>query len=106
MFDPAKNLLLNINAFRAPAPFTYGNAGSILPNARNFRSLNEDFGLMKRTSFMERVILEFRFELFNAFNRVVFGGPATNVSDAFNFGRVTSQANGPRVGQLAVKLTF
>ena len=105
-FDPAKNLLLNINAFRAPAPFTYGNAGSILPNSRNFRSLNEDFGLMKRTSFMERVILEFRFELFNAFNRVVFGGPATNVSDAFNFGRVTSQANGPRVGQLAVKLTF
>ena len=61
---------------------------------------------MKRTSFMEHIILEFRFELFNAFNRVRFGAPATNVSDAFNFGKVTSQANGPRIGQFGAKLTF
>ncbi|HEU0119148.1 MAG TPA: TonB-dependent receptor [Bryobacteraceae bacterium] len=105
-FDPAKDVLLNINAFRAPGPFAFGNAGSILPNSRTFRNLNEDFGLMKRTAFVERVILEFRFELFNAFNRVRFGAPATNFSDAFNFGKVTSQANGPRIGQFGAKLTF
>lgn len=105
-FDPARNLLLDINAFRAPAPFTYGNAASILPNSRNFRNYNEDFGIMKRTNFRESMYLEFRFEMFNAFNRVRFGGPATNVSDAFNFGRVNSQANGPRLGQFAMKFNF
>jgi hypothetical protein len=105
-FDPAKNLLLNIAAFQAPAPFTFGNAASILPNARTFRSLNEDFGIMKRTTFRENMYLEFRFEMFNAFNRVRFGAPASNFSDAFNFGKVTSQANGPRIGQFAMKFNF
>ena len=105
-FDPATSLLLDIRAFSAPAPFTYGNAASILPNSRTFRNYNEDFGIMKRTNFSESMYLEFRFEMFNAFNRVRFGGPATNVSDAFNFGKVTSQANGPRLGQFAIKFNF
>ena len=105
-FDPAKNLLLDIKAFSAPAPFTYGNAASILPTSRTFKAFNEDFGIMKRTNFREGMFLEFRFEMFNAFNRVRFGGPATNYSDAFNFGKVTSQANGPRLGQFAMKFTF
>ena len=94
-FDPAKDVYLNINAFTLPAPFTYGNAPSILSNARTFRNYNEDFGIMKRTGITERVNLEFRFEMFNALNRVRFGAPATNVSDQFNFGKVTSQANTP-----------
>ena len=105
-FDPAKNVYLNINAFTLPAPFTYGNAPSILSSARTFRNYNEDFGIMKRTGITERVNLEFRFEMFNALNRVRFGAPATNVSDQFNFGKVTSQANTPRVGQFAMKLNF
>ncbi|MEO8661671.1 MAG: TonB-dependent receptor [Bryobacteraceae bacterium] len=105
-FDPNKNLYLNIAAFKAPTAGTFGNAASILPNVRNFPSYNEDFGIMKRTYFNETVNLEFRFEMFNAFNRVRFGAPATNVSDAFNFGRVTSQANGPRLGQFGMKFNF
>jgi hypothetical protein len=105
-FDPAKNLLLDINAFSTPAAYTFGNAASILPNSRTFRNLNEDFGIMKRTVIKESFNVEFRFEMFNAFNRVRFGGPATNVSDRFNFGKVTSQANGPRIGQFALKLNF
>jgi hypothetical protein len=82
-FDPATDVYLNINAFSTPAPFTFGNAASILPNARTFNSYNEDFGLMKRTSIAETVNIEFRFGMFNAFNRVRFGSPAVNVSDAF-----------------------
>ena len=53
-----------------------------------------------------RINLEFRFEMFNAFNRVRFGNPASNVSDPVNFGRVTSQSNAPRQGQFALKLNF
>ncbi len=104
-FDPNKNLYLNSNAFKTPAPFTIGNAPTVL-NVRVFPSLNENLGLMKRTYIKERLNVEFRFEMFNAFNRTVLGGPATNVSDPFNFGKVTSQANGPRTAQFAMKLNY
>jgi len=105
-FDPAKDLLLNLSAFAAPAPFTFGNAPSVLSNARTFANYDEDFGILKRTPFTETMNLEFRFEMFNAFNRVRFGAPASNISDPFNFGKVTSQANTPRTAQFALKFNF
>lgn len=105
-FDPARDLLLNSKAFTEPAPFTFGNAPSVLSNARTFGNYNEDFGIMKRTYFTEAINIEFRFEMFNAFNRVRFGAPATNLSDPFNFGKVTSQANTPRTAQFALKFNF
>jgi hypothetical protein len=104
-FDPNKQVLLNIGAFSIPAVGQFGTSAQILPNARGFPTFNEDFGLMKRTTIHEQMNLEFRFEMFNGFNRVVFGGPATNVNNA-NFGQVTSQANGPRNGQFALKFNF
>jgi hypothetical protein len=49
---------------------------------------------------------QFRVELFNAFNRVQFNAPGTNVS-ASTFGVVSGQASpGPRQIQLALKLMF
>ena len=36
---------------------------------------------------------------------VVFGGIQTNITNA-NFGRVSSQANSPRIGQIKVRLEF
>jgi hypothetical protein len=47
-FDPHKDVYLNINAFQAPPPFTYGNAPAVL-NVRGFPLFNEDLGIMKRT---------------------------------------------------------
>ena len=61
--------------FKTPAPFTFGNAPSLL-NVRAFPSYNEDFGIMKRTYIKEQMNIEFRFEMFNAFNRHIFGAPA------------------------------
>ena len=47
-FDPHKDdVYLNINAFQAPPPFTYGNAPAVL-NVRGFPLFNEDLGIMKR----------------------------------------------------------
>jgi hypothetical protein len=43
--------------------------------------------------------------VFNVFNTVVFGGIQTNITNA-NFGRVSSQVNTPRVGQIKVRLEF
>jgi len=61
--------------------------------------------LLKKFRFTERLMLTFRAEWFNAFNRTVFGAPQANVSNA-QFGRITSQANPPRQGQLALRLDF
>jgi hypothetical protein len=44
-------------------------------------------------------------EVFNLFNNVVFGGIQTNITSA-NFGRVSSQVNGPRAGQLKFRVDF
>jgi hypothetical protein len=44
--------------------------------------------------------------MFNAFNRVRFSAPATNVSDPFNFGRVFGQPNAPRQAQFALRFNF
>ncbi len=54
----------------------------------------------------ERLRLQFRAEAFNAFNRVRFGSPNTNVNGGANFGRVTTQANDPRQLQFGLKLLF
>ena len=78
-FDPARDLYLNIRAFQEPAPFTFGNAPSLL-NVRAFPSYNEDFGIMKRTYIREQMNIEFRFEMFNAFNRHIFGAPSEPIS--------------------------
>ena len=66
---------------------------------------NESFGLMRRIKLTEKATLMLRGEFFNAFNRVVFGAPVANISAA-NFGRVTSQANAPRQGQVAARIDF
>ena len=60
---------------------------------------------MRRIRIKERVKLTLRAEFFNAFNRVVFGAPSSNVS-ASNFGFVSSQANSPRQGLMSARIEF
>jgi len=52
----------------------------------------------------EGLRLQFRGELFNAFNQVNFNAPSTSVSAA-NFGRITG-ADAGRIGQLALKVLW
>jgi hypothetical protein len=105
-FDPAKDVLLNASAFTIPGANQFGTSAQILPNARSFPVYNEDLGIQKRFFIREpSIYFELRFEMFNAFNRVVFGTPATNINSA-NFGQVSSQGNPPRNGQIAAKFYF
>jgi hypothetical protein len=105
-FDPAKDVLLNASAFTIPAFGEFGTSAQILPNARSFPVYNEDFGLQKKFFIREpSMYFELRFEMFNAFNRTVFGSPATRINNA-NFGQVSSQGNIPRNGQIAAKFYF
>jgi hypothetical protein len=103
--DPLANPWFNKDAFAVPASYQFGTAARSYTEMRAPNSYNESFGLMRRIKLGERASLTLRGEFFNAFNRVVFGAPVANVSAA-NFGRVTSQANLPRQGQVAARIDF
>ncbi len=65
---------------------------------------NWDMALLKNTKITERIGLDFRAEFFNTFNHAQFRNPVGDFS-AGNFGQITS-ARDPRIGQLALKLSF
>jgi hypothetical protein len=103
--DPLNNPWFNRNAFAVPQTFHLGNASRSYTDMRAQNLYNENFGLLRRFRVNERVTVTFRGEFFNVFNRVVFAAPAANIS-ATNFGRVSSQANNPRQGQVSLRVDF
>src|SRR5262249_24950957 len=69
------------------------------------RRFTFDFNLAKRVKFNETTNLEFRWEIFNAFNNVNFNVPVTNIFDR-SFGQVTRTIGEPRLMQFALKVNF
>lgn len=88
----------------ACSSFTYGT----LP--RNFfrgpSRFNMDFALQKDIQLSERVAMAFRAEFFNVLNHTEWQSPLTTTS-VFSpqLGQITSTYD-PRIGQLALRLTF
>ena len=105
-WDPTKDRYLNLAAFAQPAPFTFGNASPRYATARHPFYYDEDLSFFKKFPIRERSYLEFRAEMFNICNRVVFGSPNTNTSDPKNFGTMLGISNTPRVIQGALKFIF
>lgn len=66
---------------------------------------NVDISFIKFIPFSERFRGELRAEMFNVFNWVNYANPNNNIIGA-NFGRIERAATGPRVVQLAFKLSF
>ena len=71
--------------------------------AREFN--NWEIGFVKSTPIGERYKIEFRGELFNAFNHAQFFQPDGNFTDGTDFGRV-KRARDPRLIQFALKFYF
>lgn len=90
----------NLNFDRA-APF--GNT------QRNFLTgpgqKNVDISFIRLIPIREGIRAEFRTEFFNVFNWVNYANPNNNVVGA-NFGKIERASTGPRVIQLAFKLSF
>jgi hypothetical protein len=103
--NPLTDPWINPAAFTAPSGFRFGTAARTYDAVRAQDFSNESFGLIKRTALTEHINLQFRAEFFNVFNRTVFGAPQGNVS-ASNFGKVSTQTNNPRQGQLSLRLEF
>jgi hypothetical protein len=98
--------VLNAAAFQDPGPWAIGNEPRYVSDMRNPFNLNENIAVAKYFPIGEHVRAKIEMEYFNVFNRLIFGGPNTNLNDA-NFGKViNSQANTPRQGQAHFAITF
>jgi hypothetical protein len=95
----------NTAAFAPNSPGTFGNSGKNILNGPGTNSW--DLALMKNFKVSnDRYNVQFRWEMFNAFNHPNFGQPDSTVTDP-NFGQITSiGAVAPRVMQGALKLSF
>ena len=103
-FDPAKDLYLNLAAFAAPAPFTFGNAPRLFSQFRSFGTEQWDAALQKSIPIRESVRLALKIELFNLLNNVNFGVPVTDINNP-GFGQITSAA-AARTGQISGTLIW
>jgi hypothetical protein len=80
-----------------------GNAGRnilVAPGVNNF-----DLQLFKDTRFLEHQNIEFRWEMFNAFNHTQWGAPAVNLESPATFGRISSTRD-PRIMQFVLRYSF
>jgi hypothetical protein len=94
----------NTAAFTVNAPGTFGDTPRNIFQGPGINTA--DLGLMKNWDYRERYRLQFRWEMFNAFNRPNFANPNNDPSTA-DFGQITSVGPiAPRVMQAALKLTF
>jgi hypothetical protein len=108
---PIQNRLtraFNTSCYSVPASYTFGGESRTDPVLRGHGTNNIDMALAKRTRITEQVNLEFRLESFNTMNRVKFSNPGNVASTAANntFGVISSQANTPRLLQMALRLRF
>ena len=97
-------LAFNTSCFATPATGYFGNAGRDViygPGVNNW-----DLGFQKFFPLAsEHRRLEFRAEMFNAFNPAQFSLPNGNTGSGLNFGRV-SGAGSPRLMQMSMKVLF
>jgi carboxypeptidase family protein len=99
------NQWFNTSCFTQPAAFTFGNEPRLDPTLRSPGVAEWDSSAYKTFPIHEDINLQFRAEAFNLFNRVQFGYPGLTQGTS-NFGRITSQANLPRVLQFSLRANF
>jgi Carboxypeptidase regulatory-like domain len=109
------NQYFNPTAFTNNAVGTFGDSGKNMFQAPPFRTM--DLAIVKNWRFVERYSLQFRWEMFNAFNTPSFGAPNATVPaggcatvqacQGTGFGQITGVgAVVPRVMQAGLKFAF
>ncbi|MDX1980297.1 MAG: carboxypeptidase regulatory-like domain-containing protein [Bryobacteraceae bacterium] len=100
-----RNGWFNPAAFVDAPIYTFGNVGRFLPDNFGPKLHNWDISILKNFSITERFRLQFRTELFNAFNNVNFNNPAGTTLGQPNFGTITG-AEAARIIQFGLKLYY
>jgi len=93
----------NTNAFAAPTPFTFGNAGRDTIPAPGINIF--DFALERQFRVREGHAVQFRAETFNAFNHPNWGIPGNNPDFGPYFGKILVSGE-PRRMQFALRYDF
>jgi len=91
------------DAFAVTGPGVVGDSGRntlVGPHTNVF-----DASLMRNFTLTERMNLQFRWEVFNAANTVLFGQPQNNFTSSA-VGKITTLSGDPRVMQFALRLGF
>jgi hypothetical protein len=95
--------------FTAPPAFTLGTAAFYHDDFRQPALLTENVSIVKRTTLVNLdknpIVLTYRADAFNMFNRTNFGGVVGTVGNA-NFGRPTGPQNGARLITMGLRLEF
>jgi hypothetical protein len=117
-FDPTRELLLNPAAWQDVPAGQWGHSAAYYNDYRFARRPDEQLSIGRVFSVKEGFTLQFRAELFNAFNRLVFANPTsgnpivTTTRDAQGnltngFGWINGLASGtPRNGQFVIRAQF
>lgn len=107
-FAERMNNWINRNAFSLAPQYTLGNTARTLMTLQGPGQVNWDMSLFKSFTITEGIKAQFRAEALNAMNTPLFRAPATtfNPANFGTFGRITSQANFPRMYQLGMRITF
>jgi hypothetical protein len=101
--NPTPQKWFDTSCFVAPTPGTFGNSGTGIlfgPASRFF-----DFAVYKNFRTGENKSLQFRTEMFNAFNHPNLSAPRT-AANATRFGEILNKALDPRVIQFALRFNF
>jgi outer membrane receptor protein involved in Fe transport len=101
--NPTSGEWFNTSAFANPTSGTFGTAGRDILRSDPYKNI--DLSLFRQFPITENKRLEFRFEMFNAPNQVVYGLPDADSSDP-TFGVVSSTANVARQIQFGLKLYY
>ncbi len=99
----------NPGAFTAAPQFTLGTAAFFHNDFRQPPLFSESVSIVKRTTLWENdrnpIVLTYRADAFNLFNRTNFGGVVGTVGNA-NFGRPTAVQNGSRIITMGLRFEF
>ncbi|MBI1357893.1 MAG: carboxypeptidase regulatory-like domain-containing protein [Acidobacteria bacterium] len=93
---------LDPSKFALPGVGQYGNVGKGAFTGPMLTTWN--MGFFKNIPIRERIRMQFRWEMFNAFNHTNFNAPTTSVSSG-GFGGIRGSGD-PRINQVALKVTF
>lgn len=100
--NPTVSEWYNTSCFTLATPYTIGSSARNVLRADAMS--NFDIGILKDTHINEHQYVQFRFEMFNAFNHPLFGTPVTTIGLPTS-GEVLT-AGAPREIQLALKYYF
>ena len=98
---PSRTEWFNTSAFAVTAPWSLGDAPRFFSNLRAPGYDNFDISIQKYFPIKESVRLQFRLDMFNAFNHTNFYSPNTTMGPGFG---TINQAWTPRLMQAALKL--